>query len=405
MPRNTKLTSQKQETGRVIPKFIIYFTPPSSPEISDSDFELDSDEEIEELSLDGSDDASTSGTCVTLSTTATSNASNASQASSQTSCSPLSPVVKDFAPLTPHAQLLAQYTTAKISHQPDALVADTRQSVLNHLHSNPVIFNDLQFLIPTYTYDYGLTNKLAHNIGYHTAGGRISELDKVAMLELIFNAGDDYYDLYQRVHERIKTSKEAIAPKPGSKRWHQEQQQKQVEEMRELQERLENEEEMASRIAEFPESMRAPATESTLPIGVTSVAEMYVQNFGLSWGDVKKSSSDEGHPQEQQVMVTVPVFSSPPEDGMFFAFTKPILTHTETAKENCAQVKIKLPPKAASTSALSCLASRNLKLSKRTKARELVANRPTASHYDLFVRAEGEPTGGEDRAEAPVQLP
>ncbi|KAF2451797.1 hypothetical protein P171DRAFT_12038 [Karstenula rhodostoma CBS 690.94] len=205
---------------------------------------FNSDDEIDELSLDYSQ---------------TSSAPN-SYASSQTSLGSRSLAVREPKPLSVLGQLLNAYRAAKRNK------GVMRQSVIDHIHSNAVSLADVQLLTPDYKHDYGFINKLSSTIAYHCAAGRISDADKETIFTHIFTHDDERSDVYNRVHARIEHFQKNMKHLHTAQR---------NRTLREKQERQQEEQSLATRIQEFPAHLRAPVPNPEfLPIGATTVADI-----------------------------------------------------------------------------------------------------------------------------------
>ncbi|KAL5406775.1 hypothetical protein PMIN03_007572 [Paraphaeosphaeria minitans] len=292
MPHQFSNTSpQQQNPYKVEPFFIeINLTPPSSPELSDPDSDLDSDDEIDDFSPYGSGTSSASGPC----------------ASSQTSLESTSPAVEALKPLSVLGRLLNDNSDAK-----GATKKLARESVIDHIHHNAASLADVKLLIPDYNYDKGFIKKLVSALGYHCAAGRISDADKEAIFTNILIHGGDQSDVYNCLHARINHFQKTLKHLQYTQR---------NRTSRELQENQKREQTIKKRIQEFPAHLRVPADNPEfLPTGATAVAEIYAKLLGLSWDDVrsftppswltKQASSDTVDILGSRFASSVPLFS------------------------------------------------------------------------------------------------
>jgi hypothetical protein len=340
----------------------IGLTPPSSPELSDSDRDLDSDDETDEFSLDDAETISTTDIFSTADTFSTSGTSVTSQATVE----PPSPAVQARKPLSPLEGLLYAYSTAKDGSQPKFLELTARQKVIDYIHTNAVNPPDVKLLIPAYNGDCGFINKLVAAIGYHAAADRIPEAEKEAILTHIFTHANE--DVYARVHARIELCQGNMKRRVNR-----------VERRAALQMQCEQQaqaQRLAHRIQEFPPHLRVRVTNpELLPAGATSVAQMYVEVMGLTWDEVRQLG-------QRQTEVVVDVLEPS------FATTRPVFD--ASCLDVGAQPRVKIPSKGArdgecALEPVECFTTKRWKYSDR------LGKRATVPDGDLFARDECAP--------------
>lgn len=324
-----------------VPEFIIDLTtPPSSPELTDSDSEADSESDsgsnIEELSLEESNTSTDHTDHTTL------GSDTADQQVSE-------PALQDEP--SELGKLINTWEKAKEARASVDQISKDRCAVLNHLHHQAITLADLRLLVPRLFPDHGLMNKLANNIAYHSSRGIISPADKEAMLMYILTADSNTgyreskafwrYEfqtapqlrVYNIVHEKLKQFKD-LAAERGHKKTQGHDVQHNVE--------AEQQEKHAREIAKFPPRLRLrPENPDLLPLGATSMAQMYVEIMDLTWDDVRKMSRTRA-PIKAAVPLLKPAEPTLKDTMRFFATTKPIFTYVIAAKKDA---RVNFPPK------------------------------------------------------------
>lgn len=311
MPPSFSKTGPQQQRPYKVEPFIIEIdlTPPSTPQLSYSESDLDLADEIDELSLDCSETSSAPD----------------SYASSQTSLESLSPAVQKPKPLSVLGQLLEAYRNAKGDIKKTA-----RQGVIDYIHSSAVGLADVELLIPAYNHDKGFIHKLVSALGHHCATGRIPNAEKEAIFTRIFTHGDDESDVYNRIHARIKHFQKTLKhlqKNQGDRAF------------RVQQERRQQEQTLAKRIQEFPLQLREPVPKPEfLPIGATTVAEIYVKLLGLKWDEVR-------HFKTPSALAKLQSCDTMDVSEPSFAATRPSLSLGAEGMDS--PPKVNIPPKEA----------------------------------------------------------
>ncbi|KAJ4351634.1 uncharacterized protein N0V89_006977 [Didymosphaeria variabile] len=356
---------RSQQHNRVLEPVVIEIelTPPSSPEPSGPDSDLDSDDGFDELILDGSRRSSTAAT----------------SANSQTSVASSSPAVQELKSRSLLGELLHAYACAEHGHHKGKPADGPRHKIIDYIHKNAVTVADVKLLIPKYNNDFGFINKLVSALGFHCAGGHVSEGDKEMIFLHILTHADERSSLYERVHARIKHCENAMMKTPHKFRA---QCEKRRNEQREQQrEQQEQAQERAKRMSEFPKHMLAPVSNPDIfPFGATSMAQMYVDVYGMGWDEVRRLGK---HTE------TSKPFEEPWVLKPNFATTVPLLPRSLYKK---SRPKVNIPSKDAlkGAYALQCLAPTDWVMPNDWHYRDHLAKRATARDGGHLDRGDGE---------------
>jgi hypothetical protein len=368
-------------TLRRVEEFIIELTPPSSPELSDYDTEseLESNEDIEEFSLDGSD---SSYSYVTARSRFSSRTflTSLSRQESQTDMhgddqqvehhpDPEAQRVLDVQPEpevqnepevqqepedqyeepSPLFQPLEALRVAILEQQSPRIIERIRQVILNYLHREVATLAEVQLLVPEISHDTGITNKLVTNLGYNYAGFRIPEAKMTLIREYLFTSAEKIppaprspqYWRFQlfgnhpyRLLDAVETKCEQFRKSMVTNRLSQQithRQQLRAEAAEAPQHRL-TRQQIQDQIKEFPLHMQISAEiPDLLPIGASSAAEIYVKIHGFSWAETE-ALGDSTRPYRRLIPVGDPVELE--SHGKYFAYTKTIFWYGRRAHRN-----------------------------------------------------------------------
>ena len=296
-PKKGKILPGKWIRGRWIEpeEFIIDVSPPSSPESSDSDSDsdLESIEDIEELSLDNPEASSSTGPSASAAGLPVSSTSQVSQSQEQIEKrSPFAEAVsKCRAAFREHFVYAPQYhehmtksekacnERLKKEHQ------KYREQILEYLRHNTVTLEDVKAYTPELNElkeDIGLTDKMASNIAYNYAGGRISESSMAAIRWTLFTAAQNYR-LFHLVDEKYEEYHKGMEDKELSKAILRRKEKKaKAVEAKNLKQPTPKH--IREEIKKFPAHMQVrPDMPDLLPAGATTVAQMYVEVYGFTW--------------------------------------------------------------------------------------------------------------------------
>lgn len=352
-------------------KFVIDITPPSSPEQSDSDSELGLEQGIEELSLGNSNDLEQGMEELSL--------GNSNDDAHPVGLDSSAPTAGEQ--ISPLAQSLTTYKNALNSWGwVHPAVDGAREVVMHYIHQNLSTLPDVQLLVPAYTFDSGMMNKVIGALAYRCARGWIWGKAKEGILIHFFNAGDAGYKqgdagykLYQSLHAKIE---ECEANRAAIRRtW------KQKPGRQDKRKQFEGPSELAKRISEYPEEMQVRAEfPEMLPIGANSMAELYALVYGLRWDQAKNLG------QGTTYGTTTPEAASD-------------VGTTRKATAHIPGITVNLPLKKAYASKDALLHHRPREFSFSTtkghinyiKAQNRRARKPTVSEVAFFTRDPGEP--------------
>lgn len=368
-------------TLRRVEEFIIELTPPSSPELSDydTDSELESEEEIENYSLDGFESSSSYVTARSCSSSRTF-LTSLSRQNSQTDIhgdaqqvehhpEPQSQRDLDVQPEpevqnehevqqepadqyeepSPLFQPLEALRVAILEQQSPRIIEGIRQVILNYLHREVATLADVQLLVPKYSYDTGITNKLVTNLGYNCTGIRIPEAKMTLIREYLFTSAEKIppapmspqywrfqlfsnhpYRLLDAVEAKCKQFRRGMVSNRRSQQITHRQQLR-AEAAEAPQHRL-TRRQIEDQIKEFPLHMQIPAeVPDLLPIGASSAAEIYLKIHGFSWAETE-ALGDSTRPYRRLIPVGDPVELE--SQSKYFAYTKTIFLYGRRAHKN-----------------------------------------------------------------------